>query len=124
MPARSPSRSPSRDQAPSTGPPSTASSAQDFRPARWTTHSPGSPNAKVEDLQLPFAQHGVSLVMDYGIDQKGKQAFWASPDGKHDLVMCDGSWYLASMPETLQLAEKTYADAKKAATDNIERGRS
>ncbi|MBA8992153.1 hypothetical protein FHW23_003441 [Curtobacterium pusillum] len=75
-----------------------------------------TPNAKVEDLQLPYAQHGVKLIMDYGIDQKGKQAFWASPDGKHNLVMCDGSWYLSSMPEALQLAEKTYADAKKAAS--------
>lgn len=78
-----------------------------------------TPNAKVEDLQLPFAQQGVSLVMDYGIKQKGKQAFWASPDGKHNLVMCDGSWYLASMPEALQLAEKTYSDFKKKADKNI-----
>lgn len=70
------------------------------------------PGAVPEDLQLPFSAHGSKLVMDYPIDKLGKQTFYRSADGKHNLVMCDGSWYLATMPETLQEAESTWAKEK------------
>lgn len=79
-----------------------------------------TPNAMPEDLQLPFIQHGVNLVMDYGIKQLGIQAYWT--DGRHSLVMCDGSWYPDTMPMHLQLCEETYAKAKVTA-ENLKKNK-
>lgn len=73
------------------------------------------PGSKAEDFQLPASAHGASLVMDYPITALGKQTHYTSVDGKHSLVMCDGSWYPAFMPITLQDAEKIWAQVKKAA---------
>lgn len=74
------------------------------------------PGAKPMDLQMPLSVHGANLVMDYPITKLGKQTFYRSKDGKHDLIMCDGSWYLASMPVTLQECEKEWAKTKEAAS--------
>lgn len=70
------------------------------------------PNAEPEDLQRPLAQAGVKVVADYknADHELGIQAFYASKDGRHNLIMVTGSWYLAFMPKALIDAEKTYRD--------------
>ncbi|WP_336697774.1 hypothetical protein [Curtobacterium sp. USHLN213] len=74
------------------------------------------PGAKSEDFQLPIATSGANAVMDYPHDKLGIQAYYASKDGKHDLVMCDGSWYPSFMPQALKLAESTWAKTRIAAS--------
>jgi hypothetical protein len=73
------------------------------------------PGAKAEDLQLPLAKAGVRLVMDYKSTELGIQAFYTSPDGKHNLIMVAGSWYLSCMPKSLVLAEEVYRKSLEAA---------
>jgi hypothetical protein len=76
------------------------------------------PGAKPEDLQRPLAQAGVKVVMDYKNDEEelGQQAFYASADGRHNLVMVTGSWHMRFMPAALIDAEKTYLDYLKTIT--------
>ncbi|GGL05526.1 hypothetical protein GCM10009769_24620 [Curtobacterium luteum] len=84
------------------------------------------PGAKPEDLQRPLAQAGVKVVMDYKNEEEelGQQAFYASADGRHNLVMVTGSWHLRFMPAALIDAEKTYLDYLKTITSKPEAERS
>lgn len=84
------------------------------------------PGAKPEDLQRPLAQAGVKVVMDYKNEEEelGQQAFYASADGRHNLVMVTGSWHLRFMPAALIDAEKTYLDYLKTITNKPEAERS
>ncbi len=78
------------------------------------------PGSDVEHFQRQMAEAKVKLIGDYKNDETelGKQAFYASPDGRHSLIMVCGSWQLAFMPEALILTEKTYQDLVEELHDN------
>ena len=52
-------------------------------------------NAKPEDFQLPARALGYSPVLDYKIDQLGRQGSFAG------MLLVDGAWYCPSIPEVL-----------------------
>jgi hypothetical protein len=72
-----------------------ASVASRGHPARYLAGDRAYTQAKPEDFQLPVRALGYDLVLDYKIDQLGRQ-------GSHDgMVLVDGSWYCPAIPETL-----------------------
>jgi hypothetical protein len=59
---------------------------------------------KPEDFQLPARALGYDLVVDYKIDQLGRQ-------GSHEgMILVDGTYYCPSMPEPLITATKDLRD--------------
>ena len=64
-------------------------------PARFLAADRAYTNARAEDFQLPARALGYSPVLDYKIDQLGRQGSFAG------MLLIDGAWYCPSIPEVL-----------------------
>lgn len=64
-------------------------------PAHYLAGDRNYSNAKHEHFQLPARALGYQLVLDYKIDQLGRQ------NSHQGMIQVDGSWYCPGMPETL-----------------------
>jgi hypothetical protein len=72
-----------------------ASVAGRGHPAHYLAGDRAYTQAMAEDFQLPARALGYKLVLDYKIDQLGRQG---SQDG---MLLVDGTWYCPGMPEPL-----------------------
>ncbi len=72
-----------------------ASIAARGHPANYLAGDRAYSQAKPEDFQLPARSLGYKLVLDYKIDQLGRQGSYAG------MLLVDGTWYCPGMPESL-----------------------
>jgi hypothetical protein len=71
-------------------------------PAHFLAGDRAYTNAKPEDFQLVARALGYGLVIDYKIDQLGRQGTYEG------MVLVDGAWYCPGMPDVLITATKDF----------------
>ncbi len=71
-------------------------------PARFVAGDRAYTQSKPEDFQLPVRALGYEPVLDYKIDQLGRQA------SHHGMLLVDGTWYCPAIPESLIDATKDF----------------
>ena len=64
-------------------------------PAHYLAGDRAYSQSKAEDFQLPARALGYKVVIDYKVDQIGRQGSYAG------MVLVDGTWYSPGMPESL-----------------------
>ena len=72
-----------------------ASIADRGHPANYLAGDRAYSQSKPEDFQLPARALGYKVVLDYKIDQLGRQGSHAG------MILVDGTWYSPGMPESL-----------------------
>ena len=87
-----------------------ASVANRGHPAHYLAGDRAYTQAKAEDFQLPARALGYEPVLDYKVDQLGRQGSHAG------MMLVDGSWYCPGMPETLINATKQF---RKGVIDEV-----